>query len=89
MFVGVGVAADVDKQGAVIGGGAGLVIEPGQLAQAHGDPALAQHVLHGLPKAEVNAERECGEKLSKPNLRAEALVHAGSVGSGGPVNCRR
>ena len=70
LLVGVGVAADVDQEGGVVDDRALLVREPDPLGQAQGDQALAEHVLHGLAEAEVDAERERGDELRQPGVRA-------------------
>jgi hypothetical protein len=51
-----------------------LFVEPHSLRQPQGDQALPQHVLHRLPEAEVYAERERGNQLRQPNLRAIDLA---------------
>ena len=70
LLVGVGVAADVDEQGGVVDDRALLLVEPESLGQPQRDQALPQHVLHRLPEAEVDAERERGHELRQPDLRA-------------------
>ena len=72
--MGVGVAADVDEQRGVVDDRALLLVEPDALGQPQRDQALPQHVLHRLPEAEVDAERERGHQLRQPNLRAIGLA---------------
>ena len=74
LLVGVRVAADVDEQRGVVDDGALLLVEPERLGQPQRDQALPQHVLHRLPEAEVDAERERGDQLRQPDLRAIDLA---------------
>ena len=50
LLVRIGVTADVDQQRRVVDGRAFLVVEPDPLGEAKCDQALAQDVLHRLPK---------------------------------------
>ena len=63
----VGVAADVDEQRRVVDGRPRLVVEAEPLGDAQRDQALPQHVLHRLPEAEVDPERERRHELGQPN----------------------
>ena len=75
LFVGIGVAANVDQQGAVVRGGSGLVIDSEQVTQAHRDPALAQHVFHRLAEPEVDPQRERREYLGQPHTGSGGIIH--------------
>jgi hypothetical protein len=80
LLVRVGVAADAEEQGRVVDDRSFIVIEPHPLRQAQRDEALAQNVLHRLPEAEVDAERERGDELRQPNVRPVDLAgHAPNV----------
>lgn len=63
-------AADVDDQRGVVDDRALLVVEPDPLRHPQRDQALAQHVLHRLAEAEVDAERERGDELGQADVRA-------------------
>jgi hypothetical protein len=73
LLVRIGMAADVDEQGRVVDDGALLVVEADPLGEAQRDEALAQDVLHGLPEAEIDAERERRDELRQPNVRTISL----------------
>ena len=68
LLVGVGVAADVDEQRGVVDGRALLLVEPEPLGEPQRDQALAQDVLHRLPEAEVDAERQRRDELRQPDV---------------------
>ncbi len=68
-----GVTADTDQQRHVIDDRTLLVIEPEPLAQSQRDQTLAQNVLHRLAEPQVNAERECTDKLGKTNMLTTQL----------------
>jgi hypothetical protein len=70
LLVGVGVTADVDQQCRVVDDRPLLVVESQAVGQPQRDEALAQHVLHRLPETEVDPERERGDQLRKPGVRA-------------------
>ncbi len=72
LLVGVGVAAHVDEEGGVVDDRALLLVEPEALGEPQRDQALPQDVLHRLPEAEVDAERERGNELRQTDLRAIA-----------------
>ena len=67
LLVRVGVAADVDEQRRVVDVGALLVVEADPLRKPQRDQALPQDVLHRLPEAEVDAERERSHELGQPH----------------------
>ena len=69
LLVGVGVAADVHQQRAVVHRRSSLVIEPDPLGNPQGDQALPQDVLHRLAEAEIDAQRQRGHDLGEPNRR--------------------
>ena len=69
LLVRVGVAADVDEQRRVVDGGALGLLEPDPVGEPQRDHALAQHVLHRLAEAEIDAERERRDELREPHLR--------------------
>ena len=82
LLVRVGVAADVDEQRGVVDVGARLLVEADPLREPQRDQALAQHVLHRLPEAQVDAERQRGDELRQPNVRAIDLAgHAAETTS--------
>ena len=70
LLVCVRVAGDVDEQRRVVDDRPLLLVETEPLAEPQCDQALPQHVLHRLPEAEVDAERERGDELRQANLRA-------------------
>ena len=70
LLVGVGVAPDVHEQGAVVHGRSRLVVESQPLGEPECDEALPQDVLHGLPEAQVDPERERRDDLGEPNRRS-------------------
>ena len=70
LLVRVGVAADVDEQRRVVDDRALVLVEPDALGEPERDQALPQDVLHRLPEAEVDAERERGDQLRQPHPRA-------------------
>ena len=76
--------ADVDQESGVVDDRARLLVESDPLSQPERDQALAQHVLHRLPEAEVDPERQRADELSQPHVRTvqipahrRALRHAG------------
>ena len=66
----VGMTSDADEQRRVVHVRSPLLIEPDPLGEPQRDQALAQHVLHRLPKAEIHAERQRGDELGQPDVRA-------------------
>jgi hypothetical protein len=70
LLVGVGVAAHVDQQRGVVDGCSRLLVEADPLCKPQCDQALAQHVLHRLPEAEVDPERKRPDELGEANVRA-------------------
>ena len=79
LLVRVRVAADVDQQRGVVDGGALPLGHAQALGEPQCDQALAEHVLHGLAEAEVDAERERRDELSQPHVRAIRAGHRPSV----------
>jgi hypothetical protein len=69
LLVRVDVTAHVDEQGGVVDGRSLGLIEPYPLGQAQRDHAVAEHVLHRLSEAEIDAERERRDELREPHLR--------------------
>ena len=63
LLVGVRVAADIDEKSGVVDDRPLLLVEAETLGEPQRDQALPQHVLHRLPEAEVDAERERGNEL--------------------------
>ena len=86
LLVRVGVAADVDEQRGVVDDRALVLVEPDALGEPQRDQALPQHVLHRLPEAEVDAERERARpappaapaRRRSRSSRAEATPAAGA-----------
>ena len=78
LLVGVGVAADAEEQRGVVDGRARVFVQPRPLGEAQRDQALAEHVLHRLPEAEVDAERESADDLGEPDGRASARGRHGA-----------
>ena len=79
LFVRVGVTADVHEQSGVVDDRALLVVEPDPLRQPQRDQTLTQHMLHRLPKPEVDTERKRSHKLGQPHrpgLPQLTLPHA-------------
>ena len=73
-------ATDVDQQRRVVDARPLLLVEPHPLGQPQRDQALAQHVLHRLPEAQVDAERERRDELRQANLGTiRVAAHARSV----------
>ena len=73
----VGVTPNADKQRGVIHIRSTLLVKRDSLGEAQGDQALAQHVLHRLPEAEIHAERERRDELRQPDVRAIGpLIHS-------------
>ncbi len=70
LLVGVGVAADVHQQRAVVDGRPSLVVEADPLGDPQRDQALPQDVLHRLAEAQVDPQRQRGHDLGEPNRRA-------------------
>ena len=60
-------AADVDEQRGVVDDRSLLLVEPDPLGEPQRDQALAQHVLHRLAEAEVDAERQRRDELRQPD----------------------
>ena len=77
--MGVGVAADVDEERGVVDDRPLLLVEPDSLCDPQGDEALAQHVLHGLPEPEIDAQRERRDELGEADVRAIRLPHESSL----------
>ncbi len=79
LLVGVDVAADPGEQRAEVDGVALVGVEADPLGQPERDHRLAQHVLHRLAHAEVDAEGEHAEQLGQPQ-RGGALdgAHRGN-----------
>src|SRR6266516_8028193 len=63
-------AADVDEQRGVVDDRPRLLVEADALCEPKRDQALAQDVLHRLPEAEVDPEREPGDELRQAHLCA-------------------
>ena len=66
----VGVAPDVDEQRGVVDDRPRVVVEAEPLGDAQRDQGLPQHVLHRLPEAEVDPERERRDELGQPDGRS-------------------
>ena len=62
--------ADVDQQRRVVHAAARLLVQAHPLREPQRDQALAQHVLHRLPEAQVDAERQRRDEFSQPDVRA-------------------
>ena len=78
LLMSIGMTPDVDQQRRVVDIGSSLLVEPDPLSEPQRDQALAQHVLHRLPKTEINAERQRGDELRQPEVRAIGLISHGS-----------
>ncbi len=76
LLVCVGVAADVNEQRGVVDGAAFAIVEADSIGDAQGDDALAQDVLHRLPEAEVDAERQRRDELGEPHVQTISVRHA-------------
>ena len=76
LLMGVGMAAHVDQQRRVVHDRPLARVEPCPLGQAQRDQALAQDMLHGLPEAEVDSERERRDELRQPDVRAIRPAHS-------------
>jgi hypothetical protein len=77
LLVGVRVAPDVDEEGGVVDDRPRVIIEADALGDPKGDQALAQDVLHRLPEAEVDAQRQGGDQFRQANMApVQLLVHA-------------
>jgi hypothetical protein len=74
LLVRVGVAPDVDEQRGVVDDRPRLVVEAEPLGDAQRDQGLAQHVLHRLPEAQVDPERERRDELGQPDGRCVSLA---------------
>ena len=73
----VGVAPDVDEQRGVVDDRPRVVVEAEPLGDAQRDQGLPQHVLHRLPEAEVDPERERRDELGQPDGRSVGVgAHA-------------
>ncbi len=70
--MGVRMAADVHKQCRVIHHRALTIIKTGTPGESQRDQALAQHMLHGLPETEVDAQGQGGHQLGQAHLPAAA-----------------
>ena len=70
LLVRVGMAADVDQQRRVVHDGSLRLVQPGGLGEPKRDQALAQHMLHRLPEAQVDTERQGRDELGEPDVRA-------------------
>ena len=82
LLVRIGMAADVDQQRRVVDRCPGFLIEADPLSHPQCDQALAQHVLHRLPEAEIDPQRQRGDKLGEPNVRPiRCPVHTRTVHS--------
>lgn len=68
-------AAHPDKERRVVHVRAPALIESYLLGEPERDQALAQHVLHRLAEAEIHAERQCGDELGQPDVRAIGPVN--------------
>ena len=79
LFVGVGVAADIDEQGGVVDRRPFGLVEAELLTEAQGDQALTEDVLHRLPEAEIDPQRQRGDELGQPNRRDVRVPDARSV----------
>ena len=73
LFVRVGMAADVDEERGVVDDGALMRLEAEPFGHAEPDQTLAQHVIHRLPDAEVDPERERRDQLGQAHLAIGAL----------------
>ena len=62
LLVRVRMAADVDEQSRVVDDRPLLLVQPEPLGEPQRDQALSQHMLHRLPEAEVDPERERGQR---------------------------
>ena len=64
-------ATDVDEQGGVVDDRALLLVQPDTFGEPQRDQALPQHVLHRLPKPEVDPQGERRDELRKPDLASD------------------
>ena len=62
------VARDVDEERGVVHGPAHLLVETEPFGDTQRDQALAEHVLHRLAKAEIDAERKRRDQLCQADL---------------------
>jgi hypothetical protein len=62
-------ASDADEQRGVIHIRSPLLLEPDPLGESQRYQALPQHVLHRLPKAEIDTERQRRDELRQPDVR--------------------
>ena len=76
LLVCVGVAADVHEQGGVVDGAAFAIVEADSIGDAQGDDALAEDVLHRLPEAEVDAQRQRRDELGEPHVQTISVGQA-------------
>jgi hypothetical protein len=84
LLVRVGMTPDIDEQGRVVDDRALVLAQADALAEAQRDEGLAQHVLHRLAEAEVDAERQGRDELRQADVGAVGLgSHAASL-SGQP-----
>lgn len=65
-------ATHVHEQRGLVERGPLLLVEPGELAEAQGDAALPEHVLHRLAETEVDAERQRAEELGHPSTSSRS-----------------
>ena len=79
LLVGVGMAADVDEQRRVVDRRAFGVAEFEAIGEAQRDHALPQHVLHRLPEAEIDAQRQGRDELREPYLRHRPTMDHGGA----------
>ena len=86
LLVGVGVAADVDQQRAVVGGRPRLVVQRQQLAQAQRDPALAQarapsagRTRDRSPATTPRAARPAGHRIGSVTHAAQPTQRAAAT----------
>jgi hypothetical protein len=89
LLVRVGVTADVDQERRVVHARPGLLVQPDPLGEPEGDQTLAEHVLHRLPEAEVDAERERSDELGEPHPSSIRRVLHASEGTRGPGGLER
>ena len=54
----------------------GPVVEPEAVGQPQGDQTLPEHVLHRLPEAQIDPERERRDDLRQPGPSLELDHHA-------------
>ena len=69
LFVGVGMAADVDEQRGIVDRRSFDLVEAEQLAETQRDQALTKDMFHRLPEPEIDAQRQRRDQLGQPNRR--------------------